>query len=407
MKITIIMKSDKPNIKLDHENININTLTAVINSYIVGTDNFIYYNTENDVSVKDVIQKALNNIDEDITHIIYLNSSVIIKNLLLNLENHIELLIDDENINNSKICIVKVNENTKRNISLLDKKNIQISPTLLNYCLESDSVEFFCKKIIELKINFNEIFNNITEKSITVSDIDFTDGITMTISDKPSVFIGTPCFGAQVSCNYTKSLITTIELLKSHNINVIVHFLPNQIVTRARNLLACEFLKSACTHLLFIDADIQWNPEDVLKLINHNKKLCVGLYANKGYVGNVRESNIFKNIQYSSTLFDNGHTMNENNLLEIKHGATGFMLIERDIFDKVREKTDSFIYQGTRMNDYFPCKVVDDNYLTEDYAFCQMWRETGGKIWADMSICLNHEGFHSYQGNPLSTFSTN
>ena len=97
----------------------------------------------------------------------------------------------------------------------------------------------------------------------------------------------------------------------------------------------------------------------------------------------------------------------ENNLLEIKHGATGFMLIERDVFDKVREKTDSFIYQGTRMNDYFPCKVVEDNYLTEDYAFCQMWRETGGKIWADMSICLNHEGFHSYQGNPLSTFSTN
>ena len=118
MKIAIIMKSEKPNMKLDHENLNINTLTAVINSYIVGTDNFIYYNTENDVSVKDVIQKALNNIDEDITHIIYLNSSVIIKNLLLNLENHIELLIDDENINNSKICIVKVNENTKRNISL-------------------------------------------------------------------------------------------------------------------------------------------------------------------------------------------------------------------------------------------------------------------------------------------------
>ncbi len=75
------------------------------------------------------------------------------------------------------------------------------------------------------------------------------------------------------------------------------------------------------------------------------------------------------------------------------------------VFDKIREKTDEFLYDTDRMNDYFPCKVVEESYLTEDYAFCQLWRETGGKVWADLSICLNHEGWHSYPGNPLATFS--
>ena len=100
----------------------------------------------------------------------------------------------------------------------------------------------------------------------------------------------------------------------------------------------------------------------------------------------------------------NNKCRNHNKLMEIKHGATGFMLIERCVFEKVIDLAPEFKYSSHTMNDFFPCKVVNGEYLTEDYAFCQMWREKGGKIWADLSICLNHEGWHSYQGNPFKTF---
>jgi hypothetical protein len=394
-KIAIVMKSHKPLCNIDDENLDINTLSAVINYTIIGGDNFLYYHDETN---QNIIQHALNNVNDDITHLLYLDENLVLENLIIGNDTNAGLFMDKENIDASKIVLIQVNENTKKNIS--DVGEIEINPDLLKCCLITDSIELLCKKIIGLKIDFNESLNKIREKCIHLKN----DGITMTVNN-PVIFIGTPCFGAQVSCNFTRSLIGTIELLKIHNIGVIIDFLPNQIVTRARNLLAHKFLQSKCTHLLFIDADIEWNPDDVLKLIQHKKELCVGLYANKGYVGNKTDPNMFKNIQYSSTLFNNGETLTGDNLLEIKHGATGFMLIHRGVFDKIREKTDEFLYDTVRMNDYFPCKVVEESYLTEDYAFCQMWRETGGKVWADLSICLNHEGWHSYPGNPLATFS--
>ena len=401
-KIAIVMKSNKPLVNIDDENLDVNTLTAVLNSNVIDISNFFYYQISNDESIQNVVQNVIYRLDHDVTHLIYLGENMVLDNLVISTQSDDALYINNENIDKSKIAIFYLSKNADKNMSNIG--HIEINEDLTKCCLESDSIEVLCKKIIGSKIDFTECLQKIREKCI-IHNIDTFSPTNIITNHKPSIFIGTPCFGAQVSCNFTRSLIATIELLKSQHINVIVHFLPNQIVTRARNLLADYFLKSHCSHLLFIDADIEWKPEDVVKLIRHDKELGVGLYANKAYVGIKKDPNLFKNIQYSSTFFDNGHTMTPNNLLEIKHGATGFMLIKRCVFDTIREKTDEFLYSNVKMNDYFPCKVVDNDYLTEDYAFCQMWRETGGKVWADMSICLNHEGWHSYPGNPLATYS--
>ena len=88
---------------------------------------------------------------------------------------------------------------------------------------------------------------------------------------KIKVFIATPCFGAQVSCYYTLSLFNTIKMFEEHGIEYMFGFLPNQIVTRARNALTQAFMETDCTHLFFIDADIKWEAADVLKLIKHSK----------------------------------------------------------------------------------------------------------------------------------------
>jgi len=250
-------------------------------------------------------------------------------------------------------------------------------------------------------------------------------------SNKIKVFFATPCFGAQVSCNYTHSLIQTIKLLSNHNIDSVYAFLPNQIVTRARNLLTHMFLKTDATHLFFIDADIQFRPEDVLEMIHNNKSICVGLYANKDYIVNsnhdtndandANDANsdfFFKCIQYSSTFEQNINSLVNNKLIKIKHGATGFMIIERDVLIHLKNIVKSYIHNDETVHAFFNCEVHNNTYLTEDYYFCQLWKNychdynlqnpnsmLDDSIWADLSICLNHEGWHSYKGNPFKTFS--
>lgn len=246
--------------------------------------------------------------------------------------------------------------------------------------------------------------------------------------NKIRIFFATPCFGAQVSCNFTNSLIQTIILLKEHNIECYYSFLPNHITTRARNILTHQFLETNCTHLFFIDSDIDFKPTDVIEIIKNDKSICVGLYPNKVYIDNkdlsyndISNNNLFyKSIQYSSTFEKDINSLENNKLIKIKHGATGFMLIKRNVFEHLKTMVKSFKLNDNMNNVYafFNCEVHNNEYLTEDYYFCQLWKDFckqrneensesffDGNIWADLSININHEGWNSFKGNPFKTFN--
>lgn len=389
MNVKIVMCGEE-RISLIHEDtITVNDYACVIN--YKSKKKFAYYLKTKDT--KDIIQHAVKTADNDITHILFLSEGNVLDDYTYDFakEGDADIFTDSESWESRKFILIKITKETRHSIESVS--NVVIGK-LEDSVLDHDpSIGKMSQKLLEIGCEFNkavaEIRSFYTYNERTV---------------KPRIFIGTPCFGAQLSCNYTSSLIRTIELLKTNGIDTEIHFLPNQIVTRARNILAYKFLSGNCSHLLFIDADIEWKPEDVLRLINHKKEICVGLYANKVYQI-INTENRFKQIQYSSTFFDENNSMDSNKLMKIKHGATGFMLIERSVFHTIIELVTEFKYEGFKMNDFFPCKVVEGHYLTEDYAFCQMFREKGGTIWADLSICLNHEGWHSYQGNPLETFS--
>ena len=387
--IQIIMHGSKDIPLMEEAQTDISAFCTVLN--FKSKMPFMYYCTE--LSLKEVLQDAVTNAKGDITHILYLGNEVILTdyNYDFNLEREYDMVRDNSSFDNCQFCLIEVNKDTRLNID--NAKNIKtgaFGTERVQYC---SNINTIMTRLLKTGCNFNLEVQGIRQLHTKRQR-----------EQTPKIFIGTPCFGAQVSCNFTSSLIKTIDLLRKNGIESEIHFLPNQIVTRARNILAYEFLSSNFTHLLFIDADIEWNPNDVLKLINHKKELIVGLYANKSYMI-VDSHNQFKKIQYSSTFFNENNMMGPDKLMEIKHGATGFMLIGRNVFEKVIDLAPEFKYNQHVMNDFFPCKVVDGHYLTEDYAFCQMWREKGGKIWADLSICLNHEGWHSYKGNPLQTFS--
>lgn len=224
----------------------------------------------------------------------------------------------------------------------------------------------------------------------------------------PRILIGTPCFGASCSSNYTSSLLKTLTILRANNIECHVEFCNNQLTLRARNFITKTFLDGEYTHLFWIDADIHFNPDDVVRLVRYNRDIICGLYPNKGYMDKESTSPLHKKLQYAVQYLPNqpNAPFVRDAIIEVRYCATGFMCIRRDVFTNLFPHVDSYTdQQRGRIYNFWACAIVDDQYLTEDYNFCHMAATyLGTRVWADCSIALRHEGWHSYEGNPLKTF---
>lgn len=274
------------------------------------------------------------------------------------------------------------------------------------------------------------------------------------------VAILTPCYGSLCNCNYTLSLMASVKLLESFGVRCSVLFCPgDSLVSRARNgLIAKAFAMETgddaqenplpVSHFLFIDGDILWNPAEILKLLMSEKEVVGGLYPKKKYhfdrlmrpnaIENIlktREGIVWKEqipeeqyvqhhlVDYNLNLVkpedpSKGSNLKiENNLIEVRHLATGFMMISRDVLRKMFsyyphfKYTDSTGFVSAKENKYcyalFDCCVQEGSYMSEDWFFCDRFlgMSEKNKIYADISIRLTHVGNTNYAGNPLSVLN--
>jgi len=257
---------------------------------------------------------------------------------------------------------------------------------------------------------------------------------------KPHIIILTPCYNSSMYVTYTESLLQTMFMCKDLGINATIHFCRNDsLVSRARNNLIAKAMSiPTATHFLFIDADITWSPFDILKLLVADKPIVGGIYPIKNYefdklVTNpnavndilarknksqlkdafsnkeyVQRNMVRYNINYSSNMLEI-----ENNLIKIKHLATGFMLIKRstiEVMCKAFPQTkyvDDVNFLSGKENDFafalFDCGVEDGHYLSEDWMFCNRWQKMGGTVYADVTINLDHTGIETYKGSFISS----
>lgn len=245
-------------------------------------------------------------------------------------------------------------------------------------------------------------------------------------------FVATPCYGGQLMEPYFRSVIKLMTFFNSHRIPLAFGTIANEsLVTRARNVLLAYFLNSDYTHLLFIDADIEFQVDDVLKLYHHNKDVCVGAYPKKGVAWNRIRDNMH-NIPLDRPLTDkeiaaygSDYAINfkfvdreaktiavENGIIKLHDAGTGFMMIKREAILKMIKAYPELKYNndvqinGSDLTDKFYALFdtmidpIDRRYLSEDYTFCRRWQDMGGDIWLDPSISLNHYGHFCFQGNP-------
>lgn len=216
---------------------------------------------------------------------------------------------------------------------------------------------------------------------------------------KVHIHFGTPCYNGNILEPCFGSYMRFAMLAMKYGINFSVDTMVNEsLIPRGRNNLVAKFLANEkATHLMWIDADIKWDPEAVLRMVLYNAGVVCGLYPMKGIP-----------IRYVLNALPGGRRVGP--LLEVSTSGTGFMLIKREIITQLIEKMPELKYKdslnlGAQYEPHMYAlfdTMIDENqhYLSEDWTFCKRVREVlNVPIWVDTEIKLDHSGTYNFQGN--------
>lgn len=248
---------------------------------------------------------------------------------------------------------------------------------------------------------------------------------------KKKLFVATPMYGGQCHGSYTKAVADLMTVCTRYGIDARLFFIFNEsLITRARNYLADEFLRSDMDYLLFIDSDIHFEAQDVLVLMhyainNPEMEILCGPYpkktiawekiksaVDKGFAD--KDPNILEEFvgDYVFNPTDDIRSFRVDEPVKVKEGGTGFMLIKRSAFQKMDEAYPELKYKpdhvrtknfdGSReIMAYFDTVIdpVSKRYLSEDYMFCQWARNAGAQVWMLPWIKLKHAGSYIFGGS--------
>lgn len=240
------------------------------------------------------------------------------------------------------------------------------------------------------------------------------------------LFVATPMYGGMAHGLYLKSCLDLQGLCIKHGIDVKFSFIFNEsLITRARNYLVDEFLRSGYTHLLFIDADIHFDPRDVIALVALNKDIVGGPYPKKTIKWPAIKDAVQRHPQITPQELEKlggdfvfnavagTQQFQVNEPLQVMEIGTGFMLVQKYVFDKFKEAYPEFKYKpdhlgqehfdGSRFIHAYFDTVIDrgasERYLSEDYMFCQWARKIGLEVWLCPWMKTHHVGTYAFTGD--------
>ena len=246
------------------------------------------------------------------------------------------------------------------------------------------------------------------------------------------IFIATPCYGGQIGEPYFRSMMRLAILCNKYDIQFTVSTLANEsLITRGRNTLTSFFMEHPqATHLFFIDADIEFDPNDLLRMVAYDKPIVVGAYPKKAINWQSIVDAARRNDEETAQTIE-GHSSNyvvnfdflkdddgkplpqiqiRDNLIKLKDAGTGFMCIRKDVIQQMFDKHPELKYANDinvdkkfekHMYALFDCIIDPESrrYLSEDYTFCRRWQNMGGDVYLDPRTALNHVGHYTFRGN--------
>jgi hypothetical protein len=243
-----------------------------------------------------------------------------------------------------------------------------------------------------------------------------------TPSSPYTLTIGTPCFGGQVSWLYAVSLLKLQKAFaqRGWHVNYLLQA-GDALVTRARQTIVCHFLENpGATHLLFVDADIGFEPEQVLRLLEFGADVSAAVYP----VKQINWEMIPAAVQAGRRPLESAalsyvierdaaeEMVVRNGFVKSRYAGTGFLMIRRSTLEAMIERYPELRYthehrgkdplKGSPWRSaLFNCMIdqITGFYLSEDFSFCRRWTDMGGEIWVDYTSRLEHVGLMVYRGN--------
>jgi hypothetical protein len=223
------------------------------------------------------------------------------------------------------------------------------------------------------------------------------------VRETKGIVIATPAYGGQVTVNYVNSLIRSQALFQQYGIQLHVMFLCNHsLITMARNRLVAEIFgrdKYDWDSIVWIDADISWEPEDLLKLSLHDEDVVCGTYRKK----------LPDACHFTIKLIEGKEEPDERGLIEVEATGTGFLRVSKkamqDLLDSEKQSYTEKLTQPELSSALIEIKNIFESgnkngeMLSEDFFFCAKLRERGYKIMLDTKIDLGHDGSFTYRGS--------
>ena len=234
----------------------------------------------------------------------------------------------------------------------------------------------------------------------------------------PNICLCLPVYG-KADVPFFQCLMATLSGTR----NLIDHIdflVGDSLVNRARNVLSHRFLEGYIGQnekgepvrvlhewMLFLDTDLMFNPQSVVSLLELGRARGPGIYAGCYPIKQLKPKIVMNNLP--------GHLPGPDGTVEVREAGTGFMLIHREVFEQMREKyrdeIEYFVDNGDAKNtklgwDFFSVGVRFDKdlgrkrFLSEDWYFCQRWREMGGHIILQTKIQCQHIGTIAYPPPP-------
>ena len=250
------------------------------------------------------------------------------------------------------------------------------------------------------------------------------------------LYLGMPMYGGMLGENTLHGVLGLQAWTTRNSVGMKLQTMGNEsLITRARNTIVSMFLDDKDyigTHLLFIDADIGFVPKNIERLIRADKDIVCGIYPRKcihwdKIRGVLKENpNIsneeleYRSLGYNLNFVDPKNIRIEEGFCEVMEAATGMMLIKRDVFDKMKKayperkyNSDQIVngqqWRSDNCYDLFGVGKIhwdkEERYLSEDYYFSRLWSKIGGKIYADVSAPLTHQGNMHFKGHVGAIFS--
>ena len=249
---------------------------------------------------------------------------------------------------------------------------------------------------------------------------------------KCKIMVATPMYGGMAAGVYTKSTNDLCMYATHHGVQVGFYYLFNEsLITRARNYCVDEFLRSDCTHLMFIDADIGFQAQDVFVLLQlmindpDNIDVITGPYPKKSIswekIKRAVERGYADKNPFELENFVGDYVFNPvkgmssfriDEPVEVLEAGTGFMLIPRATFEAYEKAYPEYHYlpdhirteafDGSReIMAYFDCIIDPESkrYLSEDYMFCQNLIKIKKRIWMCPWMELKHVGSYLFGGS--------